>query len=50
MEAVRCEQCLVARGEWCGDKSRPSLGIREREPERDIEREGKVELDFSKKC
>ena len=30
MEAVRCEQCLVARGEWCGDKSRPSLGIREK--------------------
>lgn len=31
MEAVRCELCLVARGEWCRDKSRPSLGIRERE-------------------
>ena len=47
MEAVRCELCLVARGEWCGDKSRPSLGIRERERE---ETEGKVELDIGKKC
>ena len=47
MEAVRCELCLVARREWCGDKSRPSLGIRERERE---ETEGKVELDIGKKC
>ena len=50
VEAVRCEQCLVARGEWCGDKSRPSLGILESQREREREREGKVELDFGKKC
>ena len=38
VEAVRCEQCLVARGEWCGDKSRPSLGILEREREKEREK------------
>ena len=43
MEAVRCELCLVARREWCGDKSRPSLGIREIERERERERRNRGE-------